>query len=506
MFAPVKKEWLLVGLFSCCFTVIAAQQKWQSQHVKIKADGTLRYIPDAQGNIIPDFSRVGYFRGDKAIPYIPVVKTLLPGSADDDRERIQAAIDEVSAMKPGRDGFRGAVLLKKGGYKIKGTIKIDSSGIVLRGEGNETKLLAVGNEQHTLIAVSGSGALKELPGTRVQITDAYTPVGTTAFTVSNVAGFKTGDPVILFRPGTAQWISDLKMDRIEPKSDTKQRTAAAYNGLFERIITGIKGNTIYIDNPVVMAMEARYGGGEIFKYSFDGRISKVGIEEMYVESEFETDTSENHGWDAISLNRIENGWVRNVTARYFGYSCVNLGDQSKWITVDQCASLDAKSLIIGGRRYSFNNDGQMNLFMNCRATEGRHDYVTGAKVCGPNVFYNCTAENAHADIGPHHRWAMGTLFDNIVTDGEINIQDRGNWGTGHGWAGVTQVIWNCSAATAAIQDPWVSGKNYCIGLQAIPTEGRFTARPMTIWEGRDKKGLQPASLFLAQLDARLKQR
>jgi hypothetical protein len=117
-----------------------------------------------------------------------------------------------------------------------------------------------------------------------------------------------------------------------------------------------------------------------------------------------------------------------------------------------------KSLITGGRRYSFNNDGQMNLVMNCHASEGRHDYVTGAQVCGPNVFYNCTAEKTHADIGPHHRWAVGTLYDNIFTDGEINVQDRGNWGTGHGWAGATQVIWNCTALKAAIQDPWVSAK------------------------------------------------
>jgi hypothetical protein len=200
---------------------------------------------------------------------------------------------------------------------------------------------------------------------------------------------------------------------------------------------------------------------------------------------------------------VENSWVRNVTARYFGYSCVNLGSQSKWITVDHCRSLDAKSQIIGGRRYSFNNDGQMNLVMNCRATEGRHDYVTGAQVCGPNVFYNCTAQKTHADIGPHHRWATGTLYDNIKTDGEINAQDRGNWGTGHGWSGVTQVFWNCVASKAAIQDPWVSGKNYVIGMQAEPYEGRFTERTATAWESMNKSLLQPASLFITQLEERL---
>lgn len=196
--------------------------------------------------------------------------------------------------------------------------------------------------------------------------------------------------------------------------------------------------------------------------------------------------------------------MKNVSAKYFGYSCVNLGPESKNITVDSCRSLEPKSQVTGGRRYAFNNDGQLNLVMNCYSSEGRHDYVTGQKVRGPNVFYNCRAENAKADIGPHHRWAVGTLYDNVVTDGEINIQDRGNWGTGHGWAGVNQIIWNCVAAKAAIQDPWVSGKNYVVGLQARRYDGRLSGRQSSTWEGESGKGLVPSSLYKAQVTANAK--
>ena len=207
-----------------------------------------------------------------------------------------------------------------------------------------------------------------------------------------------------------------------------------------------------------------------------------------------SDTAENHGWDAIKFDKIENGWVRNVTSKYFGYSCVNLQSGAKNISVLNSNCFDHKSVITGGRRYSFNNDGQMNLFMNCHATEGRHDFVTGAKITGPNVFVNCTAKNTHADIGPHHRWAMGTLYDNIVTDGEINIQDRGNMGSGHGWVGITQVLWNCTVKSAAVQKPWVSGNNYCIGLKGAKIAGAFKDRKDGIWEGQNKEGLQPQSL------------
>ncbi|HET6994694.1 MAG TPA: hypothetical protein VFI06_06915, partial [Chitinophagaceae bacterium] len=271
---------------------------------------------------------------------------------------------------------------------------------------------------------------------------------------------------------------------------------------FERVITRIEGNKIYIDNPIVMPMETKYGGAEIYKYNFEGRISHVGIQNLYCESEFESDTAENHGWTAISFNKIENGWIHTVTAKYFGYGCVNLESGAKNISVLGCYCSDHKSIITGGRRYSFCNNGQLNLFVNCHASDGRHDFVTGARVCGPNVFYNCTAKTTHADIGPHHRWAMGTLYDNIVTDGEINVQDRGNWGSGHGWAGVTQIIWNCAVKKAAIQNPWASGTNYCIGLKGEKYEGRLKGRPDAQWEGQNQEGLQPVSLYMAQFKAR----
>lgn len=481
-----------------------AQSLWQSKYVTQQKDGALQYIPDAQGNTIPDFSKVGYYHGLKNIPIVSVVKTIEP--SENAELIIQSAIDELSKGPVSTDGFRGTILLTKGTYRIAGTIKISASGIVLRGEGEETKLVAVGKGQRSLIFVNGAGSIKEIKNSRTKIENKYVPVGTKSFSVASSKEYKLGDRIIVYRPGTQQWISDLKMDQIESRGDreTVQWEAKDFNLLFEREITKIDGNKIFIDNPIVMAMEEQYGGGEIYKYSFDGRIANVGVENIYCESEYNGDEDEAHGWNAVQLNRIENGWVKHVTSKYFGYSCVNLGGQAKNITVDSCKCLDAKSQVTGGRRYSFNNDGQQNLVMNSFALEGRHDYVTGAKVCGPNVFYNCKAEKTHADIGPHHRWATGTLYDNIDTDGEINIQDRGNWGTGHGWVGVTQVVWNCTASKAAIQNPYVSGINYVVNLRAERYEGRLKGRPQTEWNNTKYYGVRPHSLFIAQLTERLK--
>jgi len=502
--ATIQKLALLL-LTAFILSFILPSPAWESKFIKLNKDGSLKYIPDEKGNIIPDFSRVGYYAGDKDIPGVSVVKTIEPAVEGTSEGIIQSAIDEVAKKPLDKNGFRGTILLKKGTYKIPEEIKIETSGIVLRGEGdniNGTRLVALSKKQVSLINVSGKGNITEIKNSRVKITDEYVPVGSFSFTVSSASGFSKGDRIIVFRPGTEQWIKDLKMDQIEERDGTKQWQAKEYDLQFERIITKIESNKIFIDNPVVLAMEPKYGGGEIYKYSFDGRISHVGIENIYFESEFESDTAENHAWSAIAFNRIEQGWIQNVTAKYFGFGCVDLGGLAKNISVLNSNCFDHKSVITGSRRYSFNNNGQLNLFMNCHTTDGRHDYVTGARTNGPNVFYNCTAAKTHADIGPHHRWSSGTLYDNITTDGEICIQDRGNWGSGHGWAGVTQVVWNSTVKRAAVQSPWVNGKNYCIGMKGEKYEGRLKGRPDAEWEGQNQDGLQPVSLYMTQLKIR----
>ena len=40
------------------------------------------------------------------------------------------------------------------------------------------------------------------------------------------------------------------------------------------------------------------------------------------------------------------------------------------------------------------------LVTHCSARKGRHDYVTGSKVAGPNVLHASSSTKAHADIGP----------------------------------------------------------------------------------------------------------
>lgn len=502
------KYWIgICGCLVSC-TLSFAQTKmplgWQSSLVKITEKGELVYIPDKEGNVIPDFSRVGYHHGDRSIPQYPVTRIVSPVEGDN-WAHIQHAVNELSVLKPDKNGHRGVLLLKRGDYPVSQSIVIKVGGIVLQGEGSnvdETRLIATGKYKYSLIKISGSGVRQEVSGTRVSITDKFVPVGTHSIRVSSSDGFRPGDRVVVYRPGTQKWIHNIKMDQIVERKGTRQWTPEEYNLAFEREVVSVNGNSLIIDNPIVMQMDQKYGGGDVYKYKFDGRICEVGISDLCLESEFSDYEDTKHGWIGVQIDKAENCWVDNVTVRYFGYAAVSCERFAKNVTVQNCRNLEPKAVITGGLRYSFNNIGQQNLFMNCQCTEGRHDYITGSQVCGPNVFYNCTATQTYADIGPHHRWAVGTLYDNIITDGDINVQDRGKMGSGHGWAGVTQVLWNCRVGRAAVQSPWVSGKNYSIGTKGERYPGVFKDRPDGVWEGHNETNVFPRSLFVAQLLAR----
>src|SRR5688572_15710417 len=123
--ATIQKFVLLI-LTAFILSFVLPSPPCESKFIKVNKDGSLKYIPDEKGNIIPDFSRVGYYAGDKEIPDVPVVKTIEPAANGTSEGIIQSAIDELSKRTPDKNGFRGTILLKKGMYKIPEEIKIET--------------------------------------------------------------------------------------------------------------------------------------------------------------------------------------------------------------------------------------------------------------------------------------------------------------------------------------------------------------------------------------------
>ncbi|TAK93318.1 MAG: hypothetical protein EPO07_18315, partial [Verrucomicrobia bacterium] len=401
------------------------------------SSGRILRQPDALGNRVLDYTSVGYQGGGVPIPDVPVKVTISP-VAGDDTASIQAAINTVKALPLDTNGFRGAVLLNAGEYQVGSTLTINGSGVILRGVGSETNgtvLRATATNAYTLIQVTGSGSASS--STTHNITDYYVPVGASSMVLDSVSGFAVGDRVFVRRIATDQWITDIGMDQLCCEPDVSIWTASGYHIDMDRLITRIEGNRIFLNAPITTAIEARYAGGTVRKYTWTSRITNSGVEHIRGVSDFVVADDENHGWVLVQFNSVENAWARDVTSQYFGYACVAMYGGTRFTTARDCRSLDPVSIITGGRRYAFVlDDCTYCLVQNCYTDEDRHQFVTQSLTTGPNVFVDGQSDTAKSDAGPHHRWASGALWDNVAVNGNaLDIQNRGNLGSGHGWSG-----------------------------------------------------------------------
>ncbi len=498
---------------------------------------------------IPDFSRVGYKYGDEAIPSPSVAATidlaavsaaLSAHSAKDTTDYIQKVIDQVGAAGG------GTVLLKNGTYNVSRILFLDRSGVVLRGESESGTVIKfrrhiqmpVINIGATVTAATAPDGAHLISGRVVNVStmkaagtggsstfgsvtlyiytprisdpvygfispvvDDYTPLGRLYLRVRDASKFHPGEKVAIFRPGTAKWISDIGMDKIADNgrsaqgSGTIQWDPTGYTFYWSRVVTAVKGDQVWLDAPVVMALDRQYGSGMLVKYQME-RVTGCGVEKLTVDCDYDASqiysgqpVDERHAWSAVSVTAAEHCWIRNLTSRHMGFALAKLDKGSRCISVLDCSCLEPVSAVQGARRYAFcaSDRSELGLFKNCRCDYDRHSFVNNGASLGPHVFTQCTATNAQSSIGPHNNFATGTLFDCITSDGNMEVQDAGNMGTGHGWRGANTVFWNCDNGTHSlvVQSLWASAKNYSVGnicrklASTSPYEKDYYGNPVT---------------------------
>ena len=528
----------------------------------LSEEGTSPEKPSASTvDRIPDFSRVGYRYGDAEIPSLPVAVTiteesvasvLAAGTYADTTAYIQAMIDQV-----GTSGG-GAVYLRNGTYNVSRILFIDYDNTVVRGESQTgTIIKADGTSQRCVFALGKSrpfqgdetDVYKNVAGRWCKITttvaagpdgsssfgeyhidqlapvpqvrtyylsspvaEDYVPVGRLYLDVLNSSIFSEGEEVLIQRPVSTDWISDIGMDKIAENGRTGSSATAQWNTstaemAWTRTIVSIEGNRLHLDAPIVQALDVKYGGGIVQKYSTP-RISGSGVENLKISSYYDkniydfsftdgiTYYDEAHAWKGVKVYSAKDCWVRNVSGEYLGYSLVSVDGLALRTTVENCSNDNPVSVISGSRRYAFLiAGGELTLFRNCRCSKDRHAFIVNSTFNpGPNVFTDCTATEIYSVVGTHRNWGTGTLYDRIVaTDtkgssseaGQIASQDRGNSGNGHGWTSANDVFWNPEVKTAVCFSPWSaanipslnfasehsSGRNYAVGVIGVKDRG-----------------------------------
>jgi hypothetical protein len=458
--------------------------------------GRLMYQPDSMGDRIPDFSHAGYMGGDADIPIVKAV-VYVPARPGDATLRIQSAIDHVSKRPPDATGFRGAVLLGPGRHDVAGSLKISESGVVLRGSGIGAKgtiLRGTGRGRETLVRLVGRPDRREL--FRVPVTVSRVPVGSRKIRVQDAHRFKAGDQVILNRPSVQSWIDVLGTGHFGGGITALGWKPGDHDLRFDRTIESVVGDVVMLDAPITTAVDSAYGGGQLIAYEWPGRLDRIGIENITLESEYDPKLpkDEDHRWMAITIENARDAWVRQVVFRGFAGSAVMVLSTARRVTVEDCISESPVSEVGGERRNTFFTEGQQTLFQRCVASDGIHDFATGQAACGPNAFVQCASYLPHGFSGALGGWASGTLYDLVTIDGEaLRLGNRGQDGNGAGWAAANSLTWNCSAARIDCYRP-PTAQNWSFGSWAqFAGDGYWAESNNTI---------SPYSFYHAQLSQR----
>jgi hypothetical protein len=209
------------------------------------------------------------------------------------------------------------------------------------------------------------------------------------------------------RTGQAQPLEaeeDFEEIQITLQEDSSSSNDNSTNG--EGTNTNGTPGFLHLDIPLVMNMDPVYGPGIVYNFERETHIpTDVGIENLALYSHYDPSPSnpfdEHHGWYAVLIDHCENCWVANIKTHHF-VSGIKAAPGSKHVTIQDSEVLTPVSLPKqGGRRYMFMLQGQMGLVKRCFSEDGRHDFITGSKTLGPNVFVDSEGVRANNDAGPH---------------------------------------------------------------------------------------------------------
>lgn len=497
---------LLLAIPFCASSSLSAQSRW----VHFGPDGKLVYTHSPKGDRIPDFSSVGYRGGGITLPTVPAKRNISP-SGQDDTSAIQHAIDEVSAL-PLTDGFRGAVELTPGTFHCSQTISITASGVVLRGAGmtkNGTTIVMTGSPH---LALNIEGKLQQTgAGADTTIVDAYVPAGATTFHVEDASKLQSGDLLLIRKPVTADWLHFMGMDNLRRPGKDEHWIGSDHLDVRRRIV-GISGNTITLAVPLMDSYDAKFFAGahaEVKKINVTGQISNVGIEDMRIVAPKRTISLDDPAFDGLAMKDAVDSWVQSVATEETTNS-IHINSGTERITVLKCDVVQHVPVTSPARPFDYSANGSQILFDRVTGS-GDHTFYfsTQARQQGPVVIVNCRFLGDSA-IQPHQRWSTGLLVDNCqVPDGSIDFMNRGEMGTGHGWAIGWAVAWNNTARSFSMNEPpgtaiWSIGNR---GEEIDPPFPTFdgSSRPPLDPAIIDSKNqpVQPQSLYLEQLKERL---
>jgi hypothetical protein len=490
----------------CGASSLSAQSRW----AHFGPNGKLVYAQTPKGDRIADYSFAGYEGGGVALPVVAAKRTVAASGADD-TAAIQRAIDEVSAL-PLVHGFRGAVELAPGTFHCAQTISITASGVVLRGAGageKGTTILMTG-APHLAMRIAGRLQQKDA-GAETSMTDAYVPSGTSTIHVADAANLHPGDTLLISKPVTPSWIHFMGMDDLHRDGKDEHWVTASHLDVRRRI-AAVSGKTITLEVPLMDSYDTQFFEGAhatARKIEVSGQVSHVGVENLRFVAPKRSITLGEAEFSGVSIQDAVDSWMQAFTLEETTNG-VRINSGSERITVLKCEIEQHVPVTSHAKPADFACNGSQILFDRCWGSgDSTFYFATQDRQQGPVVVLNCRfLGNGH--MQPHQRWSTGLLIDSCeLPGGGIDLMNRGEMGSGHGWAIGWAVAWNNTAKTFEMNTPPGSA------TWSIGNRGEELNPPMPVYDGSKRppmvaatiespgKPVEPKSLYLEQLAERL---
>jgi hypothetical protein len=520
--------------------------------------------PDEQGRFLHDFSYAGYRRGSGPIPDDPpgrrVDATRSPYFADSTGARdataaLQRALDDVG----GSGG--GIVYLPAGTYRVRprgdrpAALHLAHSNVVLRGAGPAATFVyndetAMRSRQVLRVAPHAEDVAWHAGEWQATAIAADLAHPTCGIPVADVYGYAPGDWIVLRGDATEAWIAAHGM--------TGKWAPAAPKGpqLYRRVLAVDAGRrALVVDAPTRYPL-LRRDNARVHKVA--PHLSEVGIERLAIgmreilppdgapvaRADVAPDGYEHvlgrimmgrldcivpgttayaiHGSQAIVVNHVVDGWIRDVATYRPPANTQDVHLLSNGIVLRHAACVSVERVIIGlpqylgegGNGYALTLAGNDCLVTDSELHRARHCL----SFMGPQTSGNVVVRtNLRASLYPsdfHMHLSVANLLDSVTLDRDcLHAAYRAAGTVEHGQTTSQSVVWNvrglrpqrrfdCAAVSQQFGWGYVIGTSGPISRADAP--GGHGTEPVDHVEGvGEGDTLSPHSLYADQVHRRL---
>ncbi len=455
---------------------------------------------------LPDFSHAGYHNGEETIPKVPVVAdvTRFGAKGDGVSDDTPAFLEAVKQTK------EGAIFIPEGRYVLTDVVKIAKSNLVLRGAGPDKTVLVIPKSLTDLQGAafhdgksnfSFRGGFIEMTGKIAgnKLADVVVPAkrGDRRLVLSSGLQLKPGTFLRLVMTDADHSLGTyLHAEEADAGVDTyASRDGKPWIDIAMRVVS-VSGGEVTFDRPLRVDVRLEWKP-EI--HTFEPTVSEVGIEDLSFE--FPGVPKKAHllevGFNAIHMINATNCWVRNVGFTDADNSVIVGG--CRFCTVEGAIfKADKRSGLTGHHALWATGASQDCLFSDFRfETTYEHD-LTVEGLANGNVFRRGRGVAINID---HHRNAP---YENLFTDIDLGDPRRvwtsGGRGDRGPHSGARETFWNLRASTSNFPKlpDWPQ-----MNLVGVTGYAKSTTADKQ-WIEPAPEGIQPADLYDAQLDNRLK--